>query len=313
MEVSARHKWRAQNALLKLYGRTIKGNDQYPNGVRLRFVCPRKDGINKAEKSKMDKLRHRQKEFLESIKSSTTTDFFQLDYSPCQGEIPTLRQMIMSLNSKREGNIPLFHCVDLDWRMDGFTFQYSPQVADEAETTINTLLPLLQHFYPAASVENSFNEETIDRCRHMSWDDDRKMIVDRMIEDETEDLEEEENLVGFTFDKAALDELQRPARAPMPHDDDSVSTFRPANQNLVSRESASSRTVTSNDTSSLTTTTDQEVIRQLDNRLNGLASQLIVQQNKQQEQFHSLLQALSQQPSQTSEEASSSINSGSQP
>ena len=83
------------------------------------------------EKSKMDKLRGRQKDFLKSICSSTHDDMLQLDYSKDAGNIPTLRQMIMGLKSTQT-SAPLFHCVDLDWRSEGFTLQFSSKLATEA-------------------------------------------------------------------------------------------------------------------------------------------------------------------------------------
>jgi hypothetical protein len=48
-----------------------------------------------------------------------------------------LRQMIISLTTK-DTDIPLFHCVDLDWKGEGYTFQYSPQVKTEAEYAVYT-------------------------------------------------------------------------------------------------------------------------------------------------------------------------------
>ena len=62
-EVSAKKKWECQSKLLKHYSRKIKTPEEYPNGIRLRFVKLRSSGVNKVEKSKMDKLRQRQQEF----------------------------------------------------------------------------------------------------------------------------------------------------------------------------------------------------------------------------------------------------------
>ena len=103
----------------------------------------------------MDKLRGRQKNFLEHVSSSTVDDIISLDYSKDPGEIPTLRQMIMELRSTST-NHPLFHFVDMDWRMEGYIFQYSPHLKDEVETTLYTLLPHLQHYHPQAEAESNF-------------------------------------------------------------------------------------------------------------------------------------------------------------
>ena len=141
IEVPAKQKWASQKALLQLYSRAIKRVDQYPNGIQMRFVKMKKDAINMKEKSKLDKLRERQKQFVAGICTHVNYDIFQLDYSSAEGEIPTLRQMIMSITSKNDGVTPLFHCVDMDWQQEGFTFQFSANAKDEAETVIHTLLP----------------------------------------------------------------------------------------------------------------------------------------------------------------------------
>lgn len=72
--------------------------------------------------------------------------------------------MIMSLHSTTKPNTPIFHCVDMDWQEDGFVFQYSPHLAEEAETTLNTLLPLLTHHFPHADVGSNFTNQAEERC-----------------------------------------------------------------------------------------------------------------------------------------------------
>ena len=164
VEVSNEHKWMCQRKLVKLYSRTNKSCNSYPNGIRLRFVKLKKDALNSEEKGKLDKLRNCQLNFLKSIKTSTTYDILQLDYSSEVGVISTLHQMIMSLHSTTKPNTPIFHCVDMDWQEDGFVFQYSPHLAEEAETTLNTLLPLLTHHFPHADVGSNFTNQAEERC-----------------------------------------------------------------------------------------------------------------------------------------------------
>ena len=100
IEVSAKKKWVTQTKLLQLYSRSIKQPEEYPNGVRLRFVKLKTSSVNHIEKSKIDKLRARQKAFLTSITSISIDKIIQLDYSSQGGKISTLRQMIMNLNSE---------------------------------------------------------------------------------------------------------------------------------------------------------------------------------------------------------------------
>ena len=52
----------------------------------------------------------------------------------------------------------------MDWQEDGFVFQYSPHLAEEAETTLNTLLPLLTHHFPHADVGSNFTNQAEERC-----------------------------------------------------------------------------------------------------------------------------------------------------
>ena len=127
VEVDRNHRDLAQRKLLKFYCRSTKESREYPNGIRLRFVKPFSEAVSTNEKSKINLLRQRQAEFLNGIVSRSTWDVVHLDYA--RDNEPTLRQMIMSLKTKDDDNIPLFHCVDLDWKRDGFTFQYAPNLA----------------------------------------------------------------------------------------------------------------------------------------------------------------------------------------
>ena len=89
----------------------------------------------------------RQKEFLASIRTTSTYNILDLDNSPDAEEtVPTLRQMIMSICLKDNEAVPLFHSVDLDYTDSGYTFLYSEDVAEEAECVINTLIPYIEHF-----------------------------------------------------------------------------------------------------------------------------------------------------------------------
>ena len=72
IEVANELQWLAQRKLMKLYSKTNRSCDTYPNGIRLCYVKLKRDALNSEEKGKLDKLRHRQHNFLKSIKSSTT-------------------------------------------------------------------------------------------------------------------------------------------------------------------------------------------------------------------------------------------------
>jgi hypothetical protein len=143
--------------------------------------------------------------------------------------------MIMSLTS-RESGVPLFHNVDLDWRGDGYTFQYSPSVKAEAECAISTLYPLAQHYFPNADLEDSFTTETAERCAPLKYDPETGNIIDETLGDQLTAIDDDQ-LLGFTFDMEDIstnnkDNNQDESRPPeptydrfFPTDNDSVSTF----------------------------------------------------------------------------------------
>jgi hypothetical protein len=230
VEVNTKYRWDAQRKLIDYFGRNSKDPTSYLNGIRLRFVKNKKDGVNPVEKGKIERLRARQKTFLQNIVTSTTWDIIQLDYSPDIHQ-PTLRQMIMDMTTK-DGNIPLFHCVDLDWRGEGFVFQYAPAVKVEAECTINTLLPLLRHQYPDADLDRYFSHGAIDRCAGYKFDEAKGLVVDSLVQDHLTFIDEE-NLLGFNFNTEEAENHQSQTEPGRPttveqtlyNDSDSVSTL----------------------------------------------------------------------------------------
>ena len=143
----------------------------------------------------------------------------------------------MDLNSKETG-FPLFHCVDLDWRQEGFIFQYSPAAEEEASMTINVLLPLLKHHHPKVEVASNFTEDEAYRCQSMAWHEAQQMIIDLQAPDETIHIAQEEELGGFVYDLDGLQKLQeRPKPASttfLPHDKDSVSTLHTNDRTALS-------------------------------------------------------------------------------
>ena len=317
VEVSGRSKTRGIAQLLKLYSRKMKPVQDYPNGIRLRFVKSRSSGVNSIEKSKMDKLRVRQKEFLKCIRTSVTEEIISLDYSPDAGNVPTLRQMIMDIVSPTT-NAPLFHSVDRDWRLEGFKLQFSPALEEEAETAIHTLLPLLKHLFPNVAVEDHFEADTARRCEYMVWNEEKKMIIDTLVPDETEHITEDEDLVGFTFninhnktllarpERKDKEKISAPIPSFPPHDDDSVSTLHPSDRTTltsatnqpISQSHHSSQTPSQHRHSTASSVTSQSTnismasFVQLESKVAGLASQILVHQNRHAHQFDTIMQAL---------------------
>ena len=70
------------------------------------------------------------------------------------------------------------------------------------------------------------------------------MVEDDESDIETEQLEEEENWLDLFF-KIALEELTQPNKFPMPHDNYSVSTFKPARTFNINQHPKDSTTIES--------------------------------------------------------------------
>lgn len=222
VEVETTKKTAAIQDLLNFYNKKHDKREEYPNGIRFRFVQSIRECVNKRESAKVERLRMKQQKFLGIVCSETTYDISQLDYA--KDEEHTLRQMIMSINSATTGK-PLFFNVDLDWQAQGHIFQFAPNVKDEAKCIINTLVPFLRYHYPTEDVDSYFRQEAIDRCKGLKVDEATGLVENQNVIEEEEDDDE---LMGFTFDmtEETQEELMRPGnRVTLPFDEDSVSTL----------------------------------------------------------------------------------------
>ena len=199
VEVKTEESWSAQRKLLTYFGKKIRPVQELPNGIRLRFIKSMRNALNTREKGKIEVLIARQKAFLNTIVQSANWDILTLDYSEEEGVQPTLRQMIMSLNTRDDKSVPLFHNVDLDWQGRGYIFEFSPKLRMEAECVIHTLLPTLQYFFPSTEVENNFTPESIERCYNMKYDPITKQVIDPDT-DQLIDEDDDNDLIGFTLD-----------------------------------------------------------------------------------------------------------------
>ena len=130
------------------------------------------DAINLVEKKKIEKMRKRQREFLKSIRKTSSYDILELDmaFGDEEDGNPTVRQMIMSIQLAGEDAVPLFHSVDLDYTGSGYTFQYANSVAAEAECVINTLIAYIEYFFPDSAdyMDELFDADALVRCEELS-------------------------------------------------------------------------------------------------------------------------------------------------
>lgn len=174
--------------------------------------------------------------------------------------------MIMSIDSMKTGH-PLFINVDLDWSGQGHTFNFPPNVKEEANCVIHTLLPFLRYHYPEESVDSYFNPETIDRCIGLKVNEETGLVEDSTLIDEEIDDEE---LMGFTIEMSqeTMQSLMRPNRDPkMPYDDDSVSTLggQPQKRRKTTTINLADDNSTTSKSSSITTSTLKTVESDLRN------------------------------------------------
>lgn len=298
VELDATKKREQAKKIAQFYNRRNTNSDTLPNGVRMRFVKSIKDCTNRVDQAKVAKLRGKQKRFVETVCTTYCFDIEQIDYAgqDDNDEFYTLRQMVMNIKHSTL-NVPLFINVDLDWKEEGFAFQYPPEFRQEAETTINTLIPIMRHLYPEQDTDSFFNAEALERCRGMSVNP-----VTGLVEDADAELYEidDDDMAGFTFnfDPVAAEELMRP-RGTMPHDDDDVSTIRShhspkrrrrTNMVDITGEENSARSQNSNHSNSSSITA--QTIKTLENDMAALRTEMLQLSQENQKRIDDKLDRL---------------------
>lgn len=295
VEVESSKAHSAFKTLSELYNSKNKDRHAYPNGIRYRFVKLLKMCTNSThDKPKVLKLRNKQKAFLAAVCTSTNWEIDQLDYQVIKNQ-PTLRQMIMSINSSTNSTVPLFLSVDLNYLESGYIFQFGPDHKEEAECTIYTLLPLLQHQFPEAKPESFFSEEAKTRCIDMVFDEATGVIVDKNAIEI--DIEEDDELLGFTLhvENTNPNNMTRPSErtpATNPYDNTSVSTFRTTGTYTGAarpvRTSTRSSATDSQSIVSNSTGVTMQTIRTLEDNIETLRETIQQQAEDQATQFASL-------------------------
>jgi hypothetical protein len=191
--------------------------------------------------------------------------------------------MIMSLKSTTD--VPLFHCIDLDWSGEDYIFQFSPDMKVEAECTINTLLPLLRHWFPEINVDKYFTQDTIERCEGYKFDPEKGVVVDTLVNDQLTFIGDD-NLLGFSFSMAQEEEQINSTRPDCPqalhNDNNSVLTLAKPGTSVITPSMSTNVNIPrydkrSNDNTSVTSgtsTVTMDTIHSIENRLSSLTTQL---------------------------------------
>ena len=174
VEVASENRLIAQKALLATYGRRNTG--AYPNGIRLRFALPLHTAHNLTTKAKLERLRARQQVWLHTYDKGFSWEITQLDH-PVGKNLPSLRQVLLSIMSKTNPAFPLFHSIDRsNYKEAGVCFQFIPELANEARMTISNLVPMMKHAY-GENVLKLFTTAAIERTEGCSWDPEKEMVI----------------------------------------------------------------------------------------------------------------------------------------
>ena len=167
--------------------------------------------------------------------------------------------------------------------------------------------------FPNVEVASYFEADAEVRCQHMEWSTAKQMIVDTVSPDETECITEEENLAGFVFafSNKKPSTLKRPIQQHIPtfspHNDDSVSTLHPSDRTTLTTANPGATSqrfllqptpppnsnASESPISSHHTNITVESFLNLESKVAGLTTQLLVQQNNYARQFNSIIQVLS--------------------
>ena len=197
IEVASENRLVAQKALLATYGRRNTG--AYPNGIRLRFALPLHTAHNLNAKSKLERLRARQQVWSKTYDKGFSWEITQLDH-PVGKRKPTLRQYLLSIMSKTNPALPLFHSIDRsNYRESGVCFQFLPELANEARMMISNLVPMMKHIH-GENILKLFSTSAIERMEGCKWDPDKEIVIG-LYDEEISFLEEADPMKEFLKEK----------------------------------------------------------------------------------------------------------------
>jgi len=161
----------------------------------------------------------------------------------------TLRQNLLNILSKIFQNKPLFHTVDRSWRSQtGITFTFLPENEEDARSFIAGLIPFLKATESPWFMK-LFSEEAKLRHLHSRWDPTTRQVFsaeeaeleDLLADDDEMNKSDEPTLQGDNSSvEVTIAQISSLEENPeLYKDDDSVSTFNPAQSRLSTQPSLS--------------------------------------------------------------------------
>ena len=173
IEINAQDQGRAHKPLQELYSSSRKKG--FPLGIRMRLIPGITHLMSPDTRVQVKHLINRQTTFTAQIGGATNWEIQGIDRTdPSSGK--SLRDAMMSIQSKVLPHLPVFYSIFPTFKQSSYKFQFLPQLASEAQTTIAGLLPLLRHFH-GAWVEKYFTPSAIARAQDCYWDPLTEQVV----------------------------------------------------------------------------------------------------------------------------------------
>jgi hypothetical protein len=250
---------RNADAIQELYSRR---STKFPNGVQMRLIPAKDQARNSWSIYKMEQSRARQAIFCSELMHSLTSDILSLDFRSSILKV-TLRELIMAIPSG--DGTSLFHSIDDAWQ-GGYSFHYSPDFERAASMLANGgLLPYLLYTTSGkrdvvkAELAKWFTPAAMEDAEKCRWNAKEKRVENKA-DDALNDLDDDPLVKKFAFkvskdfhkEKGVADlsamavepgkekknKKKNHIRPKAPTDDDSLSTFGPANKKLKPNEQA---------------------------------------------------------------------------
>ena len=200
----------------------------FPSNIRMRLVPTFETLGNRDSREKARHLAAKQLAWTSNIKSTRTWEIATLDRTCSQNNM-TLREMILAVPHPTK-HTQLFHGVARGFRNDSVLLTYVPQYESEAQMMIAGLLPYLKGKH-GHWVTKEFTESAVRRADEAIWDKEKNMVVTKN-DTRIDALDEADGDLDLTTEHQTVEIEMLPrdtrAEAPVPGEDDSISTFRTA-------------------------------------------------------------------------------------